>query len=107
MDGKSRDFFEPTVLHSFLEGLSAQPMDHEPTDLMSSPTTPSDSILHMDADPSDFRIYSAAQKRGRFLDRPPRSQDGRDMTLQAVADIIQGLHRDKSRSPLMPTPPAG
>ncbi|KAJ1159987.1 hypothetical protein NDU88_000490 [Pleurodeles waltl] len=77
----------PTDLRSLLDGLYAQPMDHEPADLMSSHSTLRDSILHKDADPGAFRIYYAAQKRRRFLDRPPRSQDGRDMALQAVANI--------------------
>ncbi|KAJ1155904.1 hypothetical protein NDU88_008629 [Pleurodeles waltl] len=108
LDGKSRDFFEPMDLCSFLDGLSIEPMDHDPAAFTTSPPLLCDSILYGEADHSDFRIHTATHKRGRILDRPPRSKDGRDMALQAVADITQGplRDRDKSLSPLKSKSPA-
>ncbi|KAJ1205685.1 hypothetical protein NDU88_001113 [Pleurodeles waltl] len=106
MDNKSRDFFEPAELCSFLDGISAKPMDQDSKPCTTSPLLLCDSLQHADDDPSIFCSHSATHKRGRFLDRPPRSQDVRDVALQAVADITQGLLRDKSRSPLKHTSPS-
>ncbi|KAJ1180692.1 hypothetical protein NDU88_005909 [Pleurodeles waltl] len=36
LDGKSRDFFDPTDLHSFLDNVSAQPMDQKAGDFMTN-----------------------------------------------------------------------
>ncbi|KAJ1079976.1 hypothetical protein NDU88_000198 [Pleurodeles waltl] len=99
IDGKSRDFFEPTDLCSFSDGLSTQPMDLESTDLPSTPSTLSDSTRPTDTDPGALRNYSAAQKRERFIDHLPRSQDGRDKALQAVADIT-GVAQGQIEVPL-------
>ncbi|KAJ1142386.1 hypothetical protein NDU88_008712 [Pleurodeles waltl] len=101
VNGNSRDFFEITDLRSYLDGLSAQPVDHESVDPLSSPSMLITSTRTTDTEPGILRTSFTSQKRGRFLERPLRSQDGRDMALQAVADILK-VYTDKKRSPLNP-----
>ncbi|KAJ1142734.1 hypothetical protein NDU88_009047 [Pleurodeles waltl] len=99
IDGKSRDFLDPTDLRSFLDGLSTQPTVQDAAASSTNHLLPRDSPIHTESDPSDFLIHPEMHKRGRFLYRPPRSQDGRDVALQAVEDITLGPLRQ------VPVPP--
>ncbi|KAJ1143977.1 hypothetical protein NDU88_010279 [Pleurodeles waltl] len=102
-DGESKDFFDPADLRSFLDNISAQPVDQEPGVLTTNTPLPRDFTSLLAVDAGDPRIQTATQKRSRVLDRPS-SQDGRDLALQAMADITQGPLRERHKSRSYPKP---
>ena len=109
-DGRSKDFFDPDDLCLFLEGLTSQAIGtatmnpQSPSDDPSSAEPPLPSPTT-----SDSRRCNDGGKhgRGRDAERLPRSEDGRDLALQAVTALTHDQRRGKCRSPLKPTIPDG
>ncbi|KAJ1129336.1 hypothetical protein NDU88_007707 [Pleurodeles waltl] len=92
-------------LSLYLDNISDQPMDAASRLLPQAQTTTPRNPLKMetalerqDHDPSE------TSNRGRDLERLSKKYDDRGKKLHAVAKHTQGTDRDKSRSPLKPSP---
>ncbi|KAJ1123096.1 hypothetical protein NDU88_001569 [Pleurodeles waltl] len=102
-NGVSKDFYDPEVLRSFLDGLSLMGT--------SNPIPPRDPMVAdqntSSQDPSPGGSGSArhpplSHPRGRDLERLINSHDDRGQVLHAVVLHTKVADRDKSRSPLKP-----
>ncbi|KAJ1127925.1 hypothetical protein NDU88_006318 [Pleurodeles waltl] len=103
---ESRTFYNPEDLKIFLEGLHdpTQPIEAaaqfpQDTQDQARGVGQSETVLDPDGRPT-----IDPQTRGRDLERLTKSFDDRGQVLQAVAMYTQLSDRDKSRSPLNPTP---
>ncbi|KAJ1180521.1 hypothetical protein NDU88_005742 [Pleurodeles waltl] len=101
----SKDLYDPTDLSLYLDSFSDRPMDtasrSQPQALITTTlnSLPKESALEQpNHDPSE------TLNRGRDLERLSKNHDDRGQVLHAVAKYTQVTDRDKSCSPLKPSP---
>ncbi|KAJ1191335.1 hypothetical protein NDU88_000651 [Pleurodeles waltl] len=101
----SKDFYDPTDLSLYLGCLTDRPMDTaswSPSQALITTTLnsqPKESALEqLDLD------LSETLNRERYLERLSKNHDDRGQVLHAVAKYTHVTDRDKTRSPLKPSP---
>ncbi|KAJ1119073.1 hypothetical protein NDU88_007259 [Pleurodeles waltl] len=104
-NGESKDFYNPKDLRLFLDSFQYQPKDS------STLTRPQDNLVDIGYIPPVGPERGGVERydpdtcpRGRDLERLTKAYNDRGQVLHVVALHTQLLKRDKSRSPLKPTP---
>ncbi|KAJ1089045.1 hypothetical protein NDU88_002198 [Pleurodeles waltl] len=101
----SKDFYDPTDPSLYLDSFSDRPMDmarRSPSQALI--TTPLNSLTKEPALERLDHNPSETLNRGRDLERLSRNHHDRGQVLHAVAKYTQVIDRDKSHSPLKPSP---
>ncbi|KAJ1108384.1 hypothetical protein NDU88_005760 [Pleurodeles waltl] len=101
----SKDFYDPTDLSLYLNNISDRPMDAVSRLRPQAQATTARTPLPMETAPEQQdHDPSETSNRGRDLERHSKNYGDRGQILHAVAKHTQGMNRDKSRSPLKPSP---
>ncbi|KAJ1140640.1 hypothetical protein NDU88_006989 [Pleurodeles waltl] len=104
-NGQSQDFHDPEDLRLYINDLRPTSMDMTPqtfpTDMTQNPSDPMLPLISSDNRPPSGR---GIHQRGRDQLKHPRPHDDRGKVLLAVVHHRQQAGRDKSRSPLKPSP---
>ncbi|KAJ1190035.1 hypothetical protein NDU88_006775 [Pleurodeles waltl] len=104
-DGVSEDFYDPEDLRLYLDSLSPLGKD---TSTMTRPSTQIVGAQGMPPPSATLEVEphhdNDLHLRGRDPERPTRIHGDRDQLLQVVSQHTQLSDRDKSGSPLKPSP---